>query len=56
MLIGLRDTLSDHAGSGNAENWDYKYGGVETELGMLSVDDELGWAIVTISSSVQLHI
>jgi hypothetical protein len=56
MLIGIRDSLSDSASSSNGADWEYKYGGVETELGMLSKDEELGCVMVTISSSIQLHM
>jgi hypothetical protein len=56
MLISIRDSLSDSASSGNGADWEYEYGGVETELGVLSKDEELGCVMVTISSSIQLHM
>jgi hypothetical protein len=56
MLISIRDSLSDCASSGNGADWEYEYGGVDTELGMLSKDEELGCVMVTISSSIQLHM
>jgi len=55
MLVAIRDSLSDLAGSDDGEDGEEKDGD-ETEQGRLSEDDEPGWVIGTITKTVPQRI
>jgi len=54
MLNAFGDSLSNHASSADEEDGeDEDEDEADTKLGKLSEDDELGWVMGTISSTVQ---